>query len=78
MARTALTMPILHAHYLNYVGYVILVHHTELLLVLYYSQGEVKNAALVLTPSIGFRALSDESGGKVRVEEKCECRVTYP
>ena len=32
---------------------------------------------VVLASSLGFRALFDECGGKVRVYEKLEFRVTY-
>ena len=34
-------------------------------------------ALTVLLSPIGFGALSDDCGGKVTVEAKCECRITH-
>ena len=39
--------------------------------------GVVKVAAVILAPSVGVGVLLDDCRGRVRVEEKLECRVTY-
>ena len=40
--------------------------------------GVVEVAAVVLAPSLGLGALFEDCRGKVRVEEKFECRGTPP
>ena len=37
-----------------------------------------KESTVVPVPSLEFGALFDNHGGKVKVEKKWECRVTYP
>ena len=44
----------------------------------YQMTGVVEVDVVFLAPSLEIRALLDDCGGKVRVEETLECRVTYP